>query len=438
MKSKLFLTVILVICATLVSPAQIKPLQIGDTIPEKLKLKDVFNYHAETLALGDFTGKLIILDFWGTYCIPCLRAFPKIDTIQTAFPDDVQIIAVSRHGYEETASFFATRSSVHKPDIPFVTGDSILHSMFPHQGVPFHVWIDKDGVVLHLADGYHLTMDNVAQIINGNKSDVTTAIQNVYKETVIESEFLPDVLFASYLVRFNPENTLRLEKARTSDDYTSSGDIFTLYQFLYHQLGQLDFNPFRTARTQLEVLYENQYKMPSNIPEKQVINWMEKHFYFYQTVFPPMEKDELFERVKADYERYFPIRSTVEQRELDCWMLVRVDEQDFLKTKGGEATNTFLKQDIRLPRLDSVRQFINLPFSSFLAIFRSYVENISGIPFIDQTGYEGNVDIVFTGESLDSPTIESFRRELNNYGLDLVNGTIKQPVLVLKEHLSPK
>src|SRR5690606_538187 len=57
--------------------ADIKPLQIGDTIPEylwQLPLQVVNHPKGqETITLNKHRGKLIILDFWATWCVLCLK-----------------------------------------------------------------------------------------------------------------------------------------------------------------------------------------------------------------------------------------------------------------------------------------------------------------------------------------------------------------------------
>lgn len=40
-------------------------------------------------------GKVVILDFWGTFCEPCKKSFPKYQEIVDQFPGDVTVLAVS-------------------------------------------------------------------------------------------------------------------------------------------------------------------------------------------------------------------------------------------------------------------------------------------------------------------------------------------------------
>src|SRR5690606_24297636 len=60
----------------------VKPLQIGDTIPEELwhLPLQVVNHPdgKDTITQNDYRDKLIILDFWATWCAPCVKELPDL------------------------------------------------------------------------------------------------------------------------------------------------------------------------------------------------------------------------------------------------------------------------------------------------------------------------------------------------------------------------
>jgi len=73
----------LLVCSlssSLLAQDKIAPLKIGDPVPDII-LENMVNYSGKTAHLSDFKGKLLILDFWATWCGPCKMFAPVIDEI---------------------------------------------------------------------------------------------------------------------------------------------------------------------------------------------------------------------------------------------------------------------------------------------------------------------------------------------------------------------
>src|SRR5690606_1352951 len=79
--------------------ADIKPLHIGDTVPEyvwQLPLQVVNHPEGKkVITLNEYRGKMIILDFWGTFCSSCIAAMPRINEVQQQFLDKMVVLPVS-------------------------------------------------------------------------------------------------------------------------------------------------------------------------------------------------------------------------------------------------------------------------------------------------------------------------------------------------------
>lgn len=63
----------------------------GDKAPD-FALKSV---DGKIIKLSDYKGKIIILDFWATWCPPCRRGVPDLISIQNEFKKDVVVIGIS-------------------------------------------------------------------------------------------------------------------------------------------------------------------------------------------------------------------------------------------------------------------------------------------------------------------------------------------------------
>src|SRR5690606_35558675 len=90
----------------------IKPLSIGDQIPDELwnMPLQVVNHPEgkKNITLSEYKGKLIILDFWATWCVPCIRNFPKLHALQGEFGDKIKLLAVTKEAKTKITTFFET------------------------------------------------------------------------------------------------------------------------------------------------------------------------------------------------------------------------------------------------------------------------------------------------------------------------------------------
>ena len=121
-------------------------LSIGDKVPD-LEFSMV-NYPSSTAKLSDFRGKLVILDFWATWCTSCINRFPKMDSLQKLFGDKLQVILVNtkhtRDSREKVEGFFAKWKTRYPDfDLPSAVMDTIASLFFRHQFIPHYVWIDR-------------------------------------------------------------------------------------------------------------------------------------------------------------------------------------------------------------------------------------------------------------------------------------------------------
>lgn len=130
----------------------IKPLYTGDRLPD-IVFKQVLNYTNSTASLSTFQQnhrKMIILDFWNTTCIPCIKSFKKLDSLQQVYKNELQILLVTP---EDSNTVKATisrweKANNRKLQIPVITGDTLLQQYIHKQYNPHYVWIAPDNVLM--------------------------------------------------------------------------------------------------------------------------------------------------------------------------------------------------------------------------------------------------------------------------------------------------
>ena len=110
--------------------------------------KDVIfkDINQKNVNLDDFKGKLILLNFWATWCAPCKEEMPSLDNLQSnsnltnlkIFP-----INIGREDKSKT-EFFFEELNIQNLDI-YIDASITLAKKFSLRGVPTTILFDKEG-----------------------------------------------------------------------------------------------------------------------------------------------------------------------------------------------------------------------------------------------------------------------------------------------------
>jgi len=98
-----------------------------------------------TASLADYRGRVVVLNFWGTWCVPCRRELPELVELDRALEDrDVEIVGVAvDSGDAEDVRAFADRYGIEYP--LWLADMATVLSEFEAVGYPFTLLIDRDG-----------------------------------------------------------------------------------------------------------------------------------------------------------------------------------------------------------------------------------------------------------------------------------------------------
>jgi len=114
--------------------------------PKKLEKINFKNIKNETINLNKFENSLIIINFWATWCAPCIEEMPSLNRLQanTDF-NNLKIIPVNvgRDSVEKSKSFYK-KLKINNLEIYF-DEDVELAKKFLLRGLPTTVFINKKG-----------------------------------------------------------------------------------------------------------------------------------------------------------------------------------------------------------------------------------------------------------------------------------------------------
>lgn len=115
-------------------------------------------YDGEYLSLEDLRGKVVLIDFWATWCPPCVKATPGLKRIQAKFKDEPFVllgISADRSRGEWQSFIVGNSLKWHH----YLDERGQLSRAFNIEVFPSYLLLDHDGIVRHTWRGYNPSVD---------------------------------------------------------------------------------------------------------------------------------------------------------------------------------------------------------------------------------------------------------------------------------------
>lgn len=104
--------------------------------------------------LSDHQGKVVILDFWATWCGPCVQGLPIMQKVCSSFDQEkVKFVAVNQGENKKTINKFLKNKNLNDLTVAIDKTSSVGNS-FMVKGIPQTVVIDQDGIVRFVHVGF--------------------------------------------------------------------------------------------------------------------------------------------------------------------------------------------------------------------------------------------------------------------------------------------
>lgn len=91
----------------------------------------------------------VLVDFWATWCGPCIKAMPKLETLARRYKGELEIIAVNLDDVAAARQLWDSRGY----SMTLVADDGDASRRYGVSTIPHTVLIDRAGVVRHVARG---------------------------------------------------------------------------------------------------------------------------------------------------------------------------------------------------------------------------------------------------------------------------------------------
>lgn len=404
----------------------IAELKIGDQVPDIL-IDKIINNDKRSIRTSDYKDKLLVLDFWDTYCTVCIASMPKLDSLQKVFGDQIKLLSVTYQPEEMISKFFKTNRFLneHTPPVkrPSVVDDRVLRTYFQYETNPHVVWINK-GRVVAITGGEYSTKTNIQALLDGKAVDWVLKTERFDSSTpfVTINPLWQDASNTPYFGYSVLTGQATAVPAEGSIHFIQDSiynhtrvaifnqDIFTTYRILLFNTKSDEFNKknayvnFHPNRVVIDV------KDPSRIMYKKeygdYTDWLKKNVICYEQVKEGIvDKTVMAKLAVQDLNNRLGLNGRYEKRKVKCLVFIKTNKP-VTDTRAIEEGGAMI-----LPYLVAI-----------LDMEAKYP------PFIDETGFAGGLNF----QKYDG-TVAGLRKEMQRHNLDLIEAEREIEVMVISD-----
>lgn len=391
-------------------------LQIGDTVTD-VSLHNIVNYRDSTVNISDFKGKLLILDFWATWCTSCIEHFPFLDSMSIKYPDKLAVIGVGYESSEKIKGFFSSKKSSDgkRYKLSSIVEDTTLSGFFPHRTVPHVIWIKPDQIVGAITSGDQLTEPNILEMISSGNLQVSIKKDvDVRKPLHLATDFgyTDSLLGYSILYKAQDLGPGKVNMTRKIGE-NIIGKVLTNYSLL--EIYRLLASPIFLEKGQ-KLNSKQVFVNTSNRDVNKLHN-----SYCFDFIIPTKYAKSLSKYAIAELNRLSGFQASICKYKTTC-LVLKAKQNTKLYKDSNQAKDSHLLFDSKPTYMRGYG----------LQILIDRLNELSTIPFsvVNGTGLKENVALSLSG----SNRLMDIRHDLQKYGLFLVEEEREIDALVITKN----
>lgn len=388
-KFKILVIALIIGCCHTTYAQKQTPLKIGDKIPDL----EITTYTGKKIRLSNlYQNAPLIIDFWATWCVPCIKEIRLMDSLSQKQPGKFNAILVTKQTREIISTYMKRPANSDFAAISerIVVEDTLLGKIFPHRGLPHNIWIDREGIVRAITTGEEISEKNLlafsrnpAGLALRTKKDNFSfrpeepfhLADSIYTYRSILSPFIPGIPYGE-----------RSPQRGTMKEYTQFNQSIT--RALWGAYSK--FNP-GIRPVMLEVLTTDSSRFfgpklrDTSFYKKYAYqdrgDWERKNLFCYSLTLHEVTPDSLFTSyIYADIERMFKVKTQIVSRKIPCIVVSKGKGQMLPVTSNTKLAPqfTFTTDHKLIVRNANIPELLDF-------LFRRIPPATLPYPFIDRT-----------------------------------------------------
>lgn len=376
----------------------------GDDFPD-FTIRNILNAPVKQLDVNSSKGKYLILNFWGTWCSPCIPEMDSLKVLQAKYNNSIQVIGIANDNINRLKKYLER-----KPTTVWVASDTsfFLYSLFRFSYVGQSAILDKDHKVVALVRTDSINATLIEKLISGKPITSSAEQKDNSKASKENEDFfnLDSAQVSSVSLRSYVPGKQTMGKSYPNGPFKGRRkSYFNVCPVILYK------DAFRIT-SQKQVRYE--------VDKKKACDFSNKPSLFcFDLLVPEQQKDSLYFIMQQQLNKLLPFKARLQKEKMPVYLLkVKAGSETFIKpSTSTESSSSFSGQGFN---------GIAIPITTFA----DYLANELDLPVVDETGLKQKYDI--STENV-MRSFDDILAALAKLGLVLEKGEREMDMLVFYE-----
>lgn len=389
-----------IMSALAIMTSKAQTIELQEAFPDFI-IRNLVNAPTREVDVYKQADRFIILNFWGTWCAPCLPEMDSLHEIQKRFGKNLRVIALANDNEKRVQNYLAKR-----PTGVWIAADTsfYLYKQFGFTYVGQSAILDRQRRVIGLVRTDSINTAFIQKMLRGEKLPVSGERSKGQAANTDENDF------------FRLDSTLQTHIALMS--YVPGQRAMSRYYptgpFKDRRRTFFNVSPTAIYKTAYEITSQKQ--VAYEFDEKAELDYSNKaNLYCFDMLVAPGQEDSLLILMQQRLNMLLPVKARMEKKLLPVYVLRAADVSGWKSSAATESSWGF-----------SGRGFEGtaIPLKNFV----DYLANELPLPVVDETGLLGKYDIR-TENVL--RTVEEVQAAVQKLGLSLEKAEREIDLLVL-------
>lgn len=343
------------------------------------------------------SGKIILIDFWATWCGPCIAGMPHLESLQKTFPSELLVLAVSDESPERIKKFMVNRPF----DFSFVIDQQeTLVKYFPHRIIPHSVLLDKNGEVIAITSPDQITEKTIRDLLEGEKPILPLKLEQVGFDPSHDFFEVAEDMDQYFVIQKEFEGVPTFAKVPIQGTFANRR--ITAHNFSIEGLYRMAFQ-----KSSMRLGY---------LIDKELVAYKTGNLYSVDVIVSKGSEPYLHEYFAKGLTEWFEIKGKLEKRPTEVFVLYSKGHANLTESKDYSSysgrSGTFQSEGASLNDL-----------AEYLEDF-----DILGLPVVNETNLNGTY---FFDLNFEPENPQSLNDALKSLGLAIKKESLEIDVLVL-------